>query len=106
MKTLCDILVSLPQLTGCNASSFFSVSYEQDNIDTSRSTNTDSTQNQAAMLVQKAVRAYVHVLCVVSLKPTRSLGDLHLVDKAEQSAKSEKCFHVINQSIIACLLKC
>jgi hypothetical protein len=54
----------------------------------------DSTKQQAAVLLQKAVQAYVHVLCVVSLKPTRSLGDLHLVDKAEQSAKSEEYFYV------------
>lgn len=91
MKILCGVLESLPVLTGCKASSYFSESYREIKTDRGRGdpSPSGSTQHQAVILMQKAVRAYVHVLCVVSLKPTRSLGDLHLVDRAEQSAKSE-----------------
>ena len=93
MKILCGVLESLPVLTGSKASSYFSESYREVKTDKGRGSRdpspSGSTQHQAVILMQKAVRAYVHVLCVVSLKPTRSLGDLHLVDRAEQSAKSE-----------------
>ena len=40
-------------------------------------------------LIQNAVRAYVHGVCAVSLKATQALGDLHLVDKEEQSKKNK-----------------
>ena len=40
-------------------------------------------------LFQDVVRVYVHLLCVVGVKATQSLGDLHLVDKAEQSRKKD-----------------
>ena len=40
-------------------------------------------------LIENIVRAYVHGLCAISLKATQALGDLHLVDKAEQSKKND-----------------
>ena len=40
-------------------------------------------------LIENTVRAYVHGLCAISLKATQALGDLHLVDKAEQSKKND-----------------
>ena len=40
-------------------------------------------------LFQDVVRVYVHLLCVVGVRATQSLGDLHLVDKAEQSRKKD-----------------
>ena len=52
----------------------------------------DNTKILQSILVQYTVRAYVHGVCAVSLKATQALGDLHLVDKAEQSKKSEGYF--------------
>ena len=39
--------------------------------------------------LEETVRVYVHLLCVVGIKPTQSLGDLHLVDKVEQNRKKD-----------------
>jgi hypothetical protein len=99
MKILCEVLGSLPQLTGSKTSTFFTESYSEDKTGKNRRAYSDSTKQKAAVLQQKAVRSYMHVLCVVSLKPTRSLGDLHLVDKAEQSAKSEQYICAVNEQL-------
>lgn len=50
------------------------------------------------MLMENAVRAYVHGLCAISLKATQALGDLHLVDKAEQSKKNEGNSHLFTSN--------
>ena len=46
-------------------------------------------ENLLLIFLQESVRAYVHLLCVVGVESTQSLGDLHLVDKAEQGRKKE-----------------
>lgn len=44
-------------------------------------------------LMTNCMRAYVHGVCAVCVKATRSLGDMHLVDKEEQGRKREgNCF--------------
>ena len=47
-------------------------------------------ENLLLIFLQESVRAYVHLLCVVGVESTQSLGDLHLVDKAEQGRKNDK----------------
>jgi hypothetical protein len=53
-------------------------------------------------LMQNTVRAYVHCVCAVSLKATQALGDLHLVDKEEQSKKNKgnECSHNLVSNLI------
>lgn len=47
-------------------------------------------------LMTNCMRAYVHGVCAVCVKATRSLGDMHLVDKEEQGRKRKgNCFYII-----------
>ena len=54
-----------------------------------RNEKTENSKNLITTLTQNTVRAYVHGVCAVSLRATQALGDLHLVDKEEQSKKNE-----------------
>ena len=49
----------------------------------------DKKENLFFNLLKESTRSYVHLLCVVGIESTQSLGDLHLVDKIEHSRKKD-----------------
>lgn len=53
-----------------------------------RNEKAKEAQELKITLMENTVRAYVHGLCAISLKATQALGDLYLVDKAEQSKRN------------------